>query len=351
MALDSDAPLPDISPDEPSGPNLEFDADFTEFERLCVGKPEQQYGTTVVPAEEPDWKLVVQAGWQLLDRTYDLRVFAQMAVARLQREGVVGFAATLALARQALETRWESVHPQLDPEDDNDPTLRANALLAVASPVRVLRVLRNLPLARSPRAGIVTWRDISITNGTVEVEADYEKLTEAVISAAFRDTDAALLVALRGAIASSIESATAIPAAFDAGSGYGTGPDFTDLAKLLREMLHMVDRYATVAAPEAAEPEEAAAAGPEPATAGSAPARASAPAPVSIATLGPLTNRVDAMRLLELVIEYYERHEPSSPLPLLIARARRLADKNFMDLLRDLAPEGLSQAERIAGES
>ncbi len=352
MPLDPDAPLPEISPDEPCGPNLEFDADFTEFERLCVGKPEQQYGSTVVPAEEPDWKQVLQTGSQLLERTYDLRIFAQMAVARLQREGMQGYAAGLLLTRKALETRWESVHPQLDPEDDNDPTLRANALLAVGSPLGVLRVLRSIPLARSTRAGVVTWRDIAITNGAVEVEVEYEKMTEAVISAAFRETDAAALGTLRQAVSSAIESSAAIPAAFDAGSGYGTGPDFTDLTKLLRDIAHMLDRYAVAVGPEPeAEPEavvvdaslSGAVTGPG---AGPAPARA-----VSIATLGPVTNRPDAMRLLDLVIEYYERNEPSSPVPLLIARARRLADKGFMDLLRDLAPEGVSQAERIAGES
>jgi len=70
---------------------------------------------------------------------------------------------------------------------------------------------------------------------------------------------------------------------------------------------------------------------------------------MSVASLSAVTNRADAVRLLDLVIEYYERNEPSSPLPLLIARARRLADKGFLDLVRDLAPDGLGQAERMAG--
>ena len=350
MALDPDTPLPDISPDEPCGPSLEFDADFTEFERLCVGKPEQQYGTTVVPAEEPDWKLVAQAGSKLLERTYDLRVFAQMAVARLQREGLEGYAAMLALTRQVLETRWEGVHPQLDPEDDNDPTLRANALLAVASPAQVLRLLRGLPLARSARAGTVTWRDIAIASGAVEVDAEYEKMAEPVIAAAFRDTDAAGLAALRQSLASAIDSTVAIPAAFDAGAGYGTGPDFTELAKLLRDMRQMVERHA-VATDVTAVAVEGLPAAPEPAMDGTVAAVAPVRAALSIATLGPVTTRSDALRLLDLVIEYYERNEPSSPLPLLIARARRLADKGFLDLLRDLAPDGVGQAERIAGES
>ena len=48
---------------------------------------------------------------------------------------------------------------------------------------------------------------------------------------------------------------------------------------------------------------------------------------------------------------YYERHEPSSPVPLLLKRAKRLVAKDFMEILRDLAPDGVDQAERISGPS
>jgi len=34
---------------------------------------------------------------------------------------------------------------------------------------------------------------------------------------------------------------------------------------------------------------------------------------------------------------------------LLIRRAQRLMDKNFLEIIRDLAPDGLGQVERIAG--
>jgi type VI secretion system protein ImpA len=352
VPLDPAAPLPALSDDQPAGPNLEFDPAFGEFERLAAGKPEQQYGSTIVPAEEPDWKALVADGWALLERTYDLRVIAQLAVGRLHREGLTGYAETLALIRHMLEQRWTDVHPQLDPDDDNDPTLRANALLAIAEPVRVVRFLRDLPLARSSRAGTVSWRDISISTGALEAEEGAAKVTEAVVTAAFRETDAATLSGLKAALALAIGSADAIPAAFDATAGYGTGPELGELLKLLRGMQRMVENYESVTADDdsseiVADTDDAGAETgtdmvPQPA------ARARS-APVSIATLGPLTNRADAMRLLDLVIQYYEDNEPSSPLPLLIARARRLADRNFMDLMRDLAPDGLNQIERIAG--
>ncbi|RYY15022.1 MAG: hypothetical protein EON55_07210, partial [Alphaproteobacteria bacterium] len=154
-AADTPAPLPDLSGDYPTGPNLEFDPDFGELERLAQGKPEQQYGSTIVPAEEPDWKAVEAAATALAERSYDLRILSHLAVARLHRGGIAGFAATMQVVRGLLEDRWGAVHPQLDPDDDDDPTLRANALLALAHPVRVLRMLRTMPLARSARAGSV----------------------------------------------------------------------------------------------------------------------------------------------------------------------------------------------------
>ena len=345
--LDPAAPLPDIASDAPAGPNLEFDAAFSEFERAAQGKPEQQYGATVVAAEEPDWKELVSSGWALLERTYDLRVFAQLAVGRLQREGLTGYAETLALIRQVLETRWIDVHPQLDAEDDNDPTLRANALLTVAEPVRVLRTLRTMQLARSARAGSVSWRDVAVSNGTIEVDDETTKLTDAMITAAFRETDPMALAKLEDALASTLASVTAIGAVFDDQAGYGTGPDLAELIKLVRDMQRMMTLFTPAAAEMVVEEAEP--------VAGAAAAVAGEPAPArvatvnSIAALTAVTNRADAMRLLDLVTEYYERNEPSSPLPLLIGRARRLADKGFLDLIRDLAPDGISQVERVVG--
>ncbi len=70
---------------------------------------------------------------------------------------------------------------------------------------------------------------------------------------------------------------------------------------------------------------------------------------MTAAALTEVTSRADALRLLDLVCQYYRKNEPSSPLPLLIERARRLAEMNFLDVLRDLAPEGLGQAQIVVG--
>jgi type VI secretion system protein ImpA len=256
------------------------------------------------------------------------------------------------MIRQQLEARWEHVHPQLDPEDDNDPTLRANALLQLAEPVRVLRALRDLPLAVSWRDGPVSWRMIGIFNGTIEADNEQEKKTEAVIRAAFLDTGAEMLTARRETLAAGVRDANALSAAFDTNSGYGTGPDLTNLAKLLQEMGHYIDLYMP-AADESGETMAQDEEGPGEDAVGDAPdGGVGAPARprsggFSVAQLTSVNTRSDAMRLLDLVCRYYEQNEPSSPLPLLITRARKLADKGFLEILQDLAPDGVMQAQNI----
>jgi type VI secretion system protein ImpA len=324
--------LVDLSADSPTGPNLEFDAAFGALERAAQGKPEQQYGDTIIPAEEPDWKDVAAQASALLDRTHDLRVLGHLSVARLHLFGLPDFAAGLTLIRQLLETRWDEAHPRLDPEDDNDPTLRANALLRVAHPGWVLRFLRDMPLVSSPRAGRFSWRDIGVATGALEpADPNQEKPSETKLRGAFAETPPAALAALREAVIVAGREAKAIPAIFDDRAGSGTGPDFEELIKLLREIERYIQRYAAEvpAAGDAAADDAAERGG------------------VTARSLTGIGTRADALHLLELVCRYYQEHEPSSPLPLLLDRARKLADKNFLEILRELAPDGVGQARMV----
>lgn len=343
--LDSGPWLVAVSDASPTGPNLEFDPDFAALDRAAQGKAEQQYGDTIIAAEEPDWKEVEAQAVTLLERTRDLRVLGHLAVAKLHLAGLAEYAEALALTRQLLETWWDEIHPQLDPEDNNDPTLRANALLRLSHPGLVLKFIRDLPLASSPRLGKYSWRDIGIATGAIASDAG-EKPSETTIRSAFQDSDAARLATMRAAAEAAGKEATAISAVFDARSGYGTGPDYTELIKLTGEVARVIDRYAIV--PEVAEAAAAVEARPVPA--GTAPEVATRSGRVTAATLTEVTSRADAVRLLDLVCEYYRKNEPSSPLPLLLERARRLSEMNFLDIVRDLAPDGLGQAQNVIGK-
>jgi type VI secretion system protein ImpA len=56
------------------------------------------------------------------------------------------------------------------------------------------------------------------------------------------------------------------------------------------------------------------------------------------------------LRALDQVLEYYRAHEPSSPVPLLVKRAKRLVSMSFLDAIKDLAPTGLKELQAVAGE-
>lgn len=342
--LDSGAWLAPVSDASPTGPNLEFDPDFAALDRAAQGKVEQQYGDTIIAAEEPDWKEVASQAVAVLERTRDLRVLAHLAVARLHLSGLAEYADVLALTRQLLETWWDEIHPQLDPEDNNDPTLRANALLRIGHPSLVLKFIRDMPLANSPRLGNYSWRDVGIATGAIPSEAR-DKPTETVIRSAFQDSDVTRVASLRAAAEATGKEAAAISAVFDARSGYGNGPDYSELIKLAGEVSRIIERYGIAPAEnEAAAPvaDKARPAGPTPDT-------ATRSGRVTAAALSEITTRGDALRLLDLVCDYYRKNEPSSPLPLLIARARRLAEKDFLEILQDLAPDGLGQAQNVVG--
>ena len=64
---------------------------------------------------------------------------------------------------------------------------------------------------------------------------------------------------------------------------------------------------------------------------------------------GEIRTRDDVVRTLERLCDYFRKHEPSSPVPLLLQRAKSLVAKDFLAILRELTPDGVAQAEVIVG--
>jgi type VI secretion system protein ImpA len=86
------------------------------------------------------------------------------------------------------------------------------------------------------------------------------------------------------------------------------------------------------------------------AAAGDSAAAAAAPVRRAAAGLsGSVTSREEAVRAIDMVCEYLERAEPTSPAPLLLRRARRLVNRNFLQLMKELAPDALSEVARVMG--
>ena len=64
---------------------------------------------------------------------------------------------------------------------------------------------------------------------------------------------------------------------------------------------------------------------------------------------GGVHSREDALRAIDMVCEYLESAEPTNPAQLLLRRARRMINRNFLQLMKELAPDALSEVARVMG--
>ncbi len=340
--------LSEIAPDAPCGEDLEYAPAFAELEKLAQETPERQYGDTIIPAEPPDWRGVRKTALALLERTRDLRVAVYLTRALLHVDGLAGFAEGLALVDGLIERYWDSVYPRLDPEDNNDPTLRVNTIVALCDPETILRTLRETPLVSSRRVGQFSLRDVQIASGAltpVVADEQAELPTLVKIDAAFQDADLEALRTTAGWIARAVEQVERIEARLVDRIGVAQAPDLSKLTGVLKEIQQVLAVQSQRRGGEGVG---------QPPLAGTAtdlglPAGDAAVAVGQRAVVGEIASREDVVRLLDKLCEYFNRYEPSSPVPFLLKRAKTLVKKDFMGILLDLAPGGAEQANLIFG--
>ena len=324
------APLAD---DAPSGPALDEDPDFLALERVAAGSPERQYGDKVFPAEPPEWPAVYAQALDLAQRSRDLRLAVWLARSGARLHGFAGFTRGLQLVLGLLQQHWDTVHPQLDAEDGNDPTMRLNALLPLMAAEAALGDLRAASLA--PARGSLTLRQLELGLGQAEAH-----------SGEVQPTEAGVLQGLEGLLQSHPAVADDIAAALDTAQAMAAllddkvGNRAPDAAPLLRLLRMAGNALKTVQGSDNATSADGGETGVEPAAAGSGGGGAR----------GDIRSRDDAVRELERVCQWLERHEPSNPAPLLIRRAQRLMNMNFIDIIRDMASNGLEQVETVVGK-
>jgi type VI secretion system protein ImpA len=263
--------------------------------------------------------------------------------------GLHGFRDALKLIHGYVSEFWPSVHPQLDPADDNDPSIRVNAFAPLTDNATVLRALRLAPLTQSRQFGRLCYRDFAIATGLMPpptAKATDQKPPDATrIEAAFAETAIEVLRETQQAAAESLETVEAIDGALSEALGAANGPDFEPLQKLLGEIKGVLDRAAAKRGSGEGETGDEAAAGGEAAgepTPGAAGGRAAGGG-------GVVRSRDDVLLLLDRICLYYSNNEPSSPVPLILNRTKRLVTMSFLDILRDLTPGGVDEFGVIAG--
>ncbi len=327
-----------IREDAPAGDDLEYDPAFMALMSASVGKPEQQFGDTVIPAVEPDWRQVGEQAEVLLRRSKDARTAVLLLRAATRQGGISGFGAGLILLHGLLARYWANIHPQLDADDDHDPTMRLNALAPLTDEGMVLRDLYDARIGDSRASGPITVRTLLVAYGTLPAPAGAQGATVAQVQGALEqiltDRPQALqsLTDLRGVVGQ-LEALL---------KEHTDGETALDLSKL----------RATVGVLY-----KAAAAAGSPATNGAAlddtaiglTDSASSATTTTAAGHGEIRSRDDALKMLDRVIDYLTKTEPGNPAPLLIERAKQLIGVSFLDIMANLAPNALDAIETVTG--
>lgn len=337
--------LKPVADDKPCGEDFTYHPSFQNLETLSRGKPETQFSQ----AEEPDWKEVRDAALEVLGQSKHLTAGVILTLSLLKIGGLEGLRDGLAVLRGMAEKYWNDVYPKLDPDDNNDPTERLNILNNLSSggePYKFTSHVKQIVVCESPAMGRITLGQI-IAAKDKTAKPEGAKVGDSgpdlnQIQAAFRDAGPDAAQATLGLITETIGHAQGIEGFLDSTIGAGRGVNFESLDKLLDELRKAVEPFAVDGAAAAEAP-----AGDGAEASGEAPRRA---APRGPAVSGTIQSRADVIKALDLICDYYRQNEPSSPVPLIIQRAQRLVDKDFMTIMSDLTPDAVSQLQVITGK-
>ncbi len=304
-----------ITHDRPCGDDLEDTQLLASFDAFRL------FGQSTPLDPAPDWNVIRTRAADALCRSKDLRLLAHLGCALLRTDGLDAFTGTLEIAAAWLDDFWDDAYPQID----DDAILRRNALNAFADPIAVLDGVRRLPLASSRQHGTFSLRDIESAMDAAPRDRAFAAMSRQDVSS------------LQQAVVRALGALKRIEVRMREGAGADAAPAFDPLTaqfiridRVLREQLALrSDGVEPPAVPESPD--------------------AAAGSPVRSAALGVVTSRQDAIRALDAVAGFFRQHEPSSPVPLIVDRARRLVSMNFLEVLDDIAPGAVVQARAAGG--
>lgn len=321
-----------IEGDLPCGPDCEYDNEFLALAQAAAGKPEQQFGDTVIPASEPDWREVDSLSQALLRRTKDLRIVSWLTLANTHLHGIVDFAGGLRLTLALCERYWDAIHPRIEVDGDSDSYMRMNAIAAFSESIAVLRraTLIKLPLA-------LTFRDMELAFNKAPEAAYGLAQIEPILTSALAANSVELT-----AVIEAYTSYQALCKLIDDRIDAAEAPDMQRLAEVLKPVARGLERLRAAAA--ASESPDDASAQPGDAAGGGGATAAGAGGSSAV------QNREDVHRALERVCAYLEKHEPSNPASLFARRAQRMLSMPFLDIMRELSPDSVSHLETLTGK-
>ena len=332
-----------IDGDASAGPNLEYDESFTELGRYLIPKTASMV-TTDEDVEEVkvDWKPATELAESLITKTRDIRVAVNLGRCAVETKGLVGLSSAIELVKLLLENMWLDVHPAPEAEDDMDMMMRFNALSGLVDPALVA-ALRSATLATSVAKMPVSLNTIDMAIGKRPASSDDERTqSSGLVDEVFAAEDVSGLVAVKSqadqaksALAEIVtiwrNEMKALSASREAEGlrfEFIEAPQFDALVNVFSDIgRHIAERL-----PELVEDD------------------ADVEGGTKVASQN-ITTRADAAMAITRIMEWFQHNEPSSPVPIMLERARSMISKSFLEIVADLGEGGIAEARKTTGQS
>jgi type VI secretion system protein ImpA len=329
MSREIESLLDPISAEAPCGVDLEDTQLLAGFDAFRL------FGNATPLPVDTEWRAIRDQSLEALTKSRDLRLLAHLAAAIVRIDGLGEFCSVIAVADSWLTQHWDVVFPRVD----EDAVLRKNALNCFADRMAVVDAVRRAPIVAHRQFGAFCLRDLELSTGQLApTEADTNAPTSAQIDATLAGASVEDLSALAGKLTAATGALRNIVSAMQNRGGFESAPDFDPVLKPLARMEKLCAEQLETRMPgtgTVSGEAGGAADGGSGALAGSGG--------------GEIKSRQDAIRAIDAAALFFRKNEPSSPVPLLLDRAKRLVSKSFMEVLEDLAPDGVGQAKLVSG--
>ena len=314
-----------ISAQHPCGASLDETQTLVAIEAFRV------FGRLTPAAGETDWRALRDLCVTALKESKDLRVLAHFMAASIRLDPLADVLRIYPLVETWLSRYWDTLYPLID----DDAIMRRNALTLFSDRVACVDPLRRMPLVSDQRFGSFSVRDLDVASGVlVQKEPGAPKVSTDLIHAALTASDPQVLRNLSGSIAAAATTLRSVETIMlTRGGGSAMVPELAPLTQTLERMRETLAPH-VIDVPDSV-----------PTEAGSS----DAPVVHNSTDVGSVASRQDVVRALDAVMTYYARSEPSSVVPVVVERARRLVSMSFLDALAEVAPDVVSPVKQALG--
>ena len=356
--IDVEALLVPISSERPSGESLQYSPQYDEIREARRSDDNLTQGDWEHEPKSAEWPKVVDLSTSALSSlTKDLQIGSWLTEAIVALHGFVGLRDGLRLMRGLHERFWETLYPEIDGEDLE---ARANALAWLDSKLEL--PLKNVSLTKSGSGteySYIQWEestkfDIPAKLDGLDSDA-YTRMSELkaqaeeegkTTSEAWRkgkdSTRRAFYESTYLLLNECWDEFQALDRVMDQRFGRQT-PGLGALKKALDAVRSLVEKL--VKEKRILEPDPVA-------DGASAPGEAATDGQEGApGATGPLRNRVEALRRLAEVAQYFQRTEPHSPVAYLVERAIKWGQMPLEVWLEDVIKDGnvLGQLKETLG--